>query len=227
MGKKLFVTATGTDIGKTYVSALIIKKLKENGFDSGYYKAAVSGNQRDEKGNIIAGDPQYVKDIAQLNENIKNMVSYIYEMAVSPHLAGSLESNLLEKEKVLKDFQMNFEKYDYLLMEGSGGIICPLRYDNKRIFLEDIIRILEIPCIIVANCALGTINSTLLTISYMQSKNIEIKGLIFNNYNPQSTMERDNIKVIQEVSGVEVLDCIKTGDKDLNIDITKLTNIYK
>lgn len=227
MGKKLFITGTGTDIGKTYVTALIIKKLRENGFNGGYYKAAISENHRDFNGNLIAEDPQFIKDIAHLNEDIENMVSYTYEEAVSPHLASIKEGNPVEIEKVITDFHNNLEKYDHLTMEGSGGIICPLRYDNKKIFLEDIIKTLEIPCVIVANTTLGTINNTLLTISYMLSKNIEIKGIIFNNYNPHNHMERDNIKLIKELSGIEVLDCIKTDEKNLNVSIEKLISLYK
>ena len=47
MAKKLFITGTGTDIGKTYVTGLILKKLQESGRRAAYYKAAMSGNERD------------------------------------------------------------------------------------------------------------------------------------------------------------------------------------
>ena len=53
MGKGIFVTGTGTDVGKTYVTGLIIKKIKENGMTPGYFKAAMSGNEREEDGTLI------------------------------------------------------------------------------------------------------------------------------------------------------------------------------
>ena len=61
MAKKLFVTGTGTDIGKTYVTGLILKKLQESGRRAAYYKAAMSGNERDEEGHLIPGDALHVK----------------------------------------------------------------------------------------------------------------------------------------------------------------------
>lgn len=64
MGKGIFITGTGTDIGKTYVTALIVKKLNEQGRNAAYYKAAVSGNSYDSEENIIPLDAKYVKDIS-------------------------------------------------------------------------------------------------------------------------------------------------------------------
>lgn len=55
MGKALFVTGTGTDVGKTYVTGLMVKKLKEAGRDAGYYKAALSGAEPDGEGTLIPG----------------------------------------------------------------------------------------------------------------------------------------------------------------------------
>ena len=60
MSKSIFITGTGTDIGKTYVSGLIVKKLKDYGFKSSYYKAAMSGNLRDEKSNLITFQLEYI-----------------------------------------------------------------------------------------------------------------------------------------------------------------------
>lgn len=61
MSKNLFITGTGTDIGKTYITGLIIKKLYESGRDVAYYKAAMSGNDRDNDGKLISGDALSVK----------------------------------------------------------------------------------------------------------------------------------------------------------------------
>lgn len=228
MGKKLFITGTGTDVGKTYITALIIKKLKESHQNCGYYKAAISGNKRNSKGVLCYDDPEYVKKIAQLEQKIDSMVSYVYEKSYSPHLAAMLEKKPASFEKIQKDFYHNLEKYEYLTLEGSGGIICPIRYDEKeKIFLEDIIQTFDIPCIIVANTGLGTINNTLLTISYMRSKNIKIRGIIFNKYNPANIMETDNIKMIQYISGIKILDCIKIEDTNLNINVYELEKLYE
>lgn len=64
MSKKLFITGTGTDIGKTFVTGLILKKLKQNGINAAYYKAAMSGNDRRPDGSLIPGDAMHVKEVS-------------------------------------------------------------------------------------------------------------------------------------------------------------------
>ena len=105
MSKNIFITGIGTDVGKTYISALIVKYLKDLGYKSSYYKAAVSGNEK-EKGRLIAGDAKFVCETANLNEDPNELVSYIYEEAISPHLAAMRENNPPKMEKIKEDFIM-------------------------------------------------------------------------------------------------------------------------
>ena len=62
MAKKIFITGTGTDVGKTYVTGLIVKKLKESGMNAAYYKAAMSGNERTEEGMLLPGPNWKIKE---------------------------------------------------------------------------------------------------------------------------------------------------------------------
>ena len=179
-GGGLFITATGTDVGKTYVTGLLIKKLRQAGYNAGYYKAALSGAVR-VGGSLIPGDADYVNREAELGASAKEMVPYIYENAVSPHLAAQIEGNPVEMKTVVDGFLRAAKQYDYLTMEGSGGIVCPIRYDGPKsgevkIFLEDLIRELNLPSVIVADAGLGTINATVLTAEYMRNRNLEVKS---------------------------------------------------
>lgn len=81
MSKGIFVTGTGTDVGKTYVTGLIIKKLKEEGLNPAYYKAAMSGNERLEDGSLIPGDALCVKNISGIEQSLEEMCPYVYEHA--------------------------------------------------------------------------------------------------------------------------------------------------
>ena len=65
-----------------------------------------------------------------------------------------------------------------MVVEGCGGIICPLRFDDKKIMLTDIIKLLNLPIIIVADGGLGTINDTVLTAEYAKSQGFSIRGII-------------------------------------------------
>ena len=99
MSKGIFITATGTDIGKTFVTGLIVKLLRENNINASYYKAALSGAEIID-GQLIPGDAKYVCDISKLDEDPKSLVSYIYKTAVSPHLASQIENNPIELTKI-------------------------------------------------------------------------------------------------------------------------------
>ena len=226
MSKKIFITATGTDIGKTFITALIVKKLRDAGYNAGYYKAALSGADITENG-IIPGDAYYVNKIANINETMDNLVSYVYKEAVSPHLASQIEGNPVEMNKVIEDFNNSLSKYDYLTMEGSGGIVCPIRYDHKKIMLEDIVKELGLSTLIIADAGLGTINHVVLTVEYLKNRNISIKGIILNHYIEGNLLHEDNIKMIEKITEVPVIALVKENDKELDIDINKLLEIYK
>ena len=91
MAKKLFVTGTGTDVGKTYVTGLILKKLHQSGETAAYYKAAMSGNDRGPDGTLYPGDALRVKELSGIPQPVEEMCPYVYEQAVSPHLAARWE----------------------------------------------------------------------------------------------------------------------------------------
>lgn len=227
MSKNIFVTGTGTEIGKTYVAGLLVKKLHEAGEKSAYYKAAMSGNDKDADGNLIPGDAKFVKELAGIDQDLNEMCPYIYEKAYSPHLAAQIEGNPVNLDYVVEKLRDLEKKYDYITLEGSGGILCPLRFDDEEIYLEDFVKKAKLSSIIVADAGLGTINNLVLTAFYMKEKGMKVKGIIFNNFIPGDVLQEDNIKMCQHMSGLKVLACVKKGDKDLDIDIDKLKEIYE
>lgn len=222
MAKGVFITATGTDIGKTYVTALIVKKLRESGINCGYYKAALSGAET-----VAESDAGYVSRIAGIDQPEDTLVSYMYKTAVSPHLAARLEGNPVEMEVVKADFARVCKAYDYVTVEGSGGIMCPIRHDEKAvIYLEDIIKELDLSTIIIADAGLGTINSVVTTVEYMKKRNIPIGGIILNNWTG-GEMQEDNVKMIEEITSLPVCAVVRPDDKKLDIDLDTLKKLYK
>lgn len=210
MERGIFITGTGTDVGKTYVTALLVKKLKELGISIGYYKGAISG------ANCIANsDAGYVKKVAGLEQDENTLVSYLYQNAVSPHLAAKLEGNPVELKKVKEDFQKVAKQHEFVVMEGSGGIVCPIRYDEtEHIFLEDFIKSLHLDTLLVADAGLGTINAVVLTVEYLRQRGIGVRGIFINRYtgNP---MEEDNVKMIEELTGVPIIALIPPNANEL------------
>lgn len=227
MSKNIFITGTGTDVGKTFVSGLIVKKLRESGANAAYYKAAMSGNERAEDGSLIPGDAVYVKNISGIEQPLDEMCPYVYENAFSPHLASRIEGNPVQMDKVLDGFAEVCEKYDYVTMEGSGGIICPVCFDEGEIYLPDIIKACGLSCIMVADAGLGTINSVCLTADYMKANNIKLKGIIFNRFIPGDIMHEDNLKMCERMTGVKVIACVREGGDELNISAESLKELYE
>ncbi|WP_329756015.1 dethiobiotin synthase [Allisonella histaminiformans] len=227
MGKALFITGTGTDVGKTYVTGLIVRKLRQAGLNGGYYKAALSGAICDKDGVLQPGDALYVRRVAEMDESVENLVTYVYPEAVSPHLAAKMNHRPIDFDRVKSDFERAKSRYDYLTMEGSGGIICPLRWDNQQhMLLDDLVKRLHLGVLIVADAGLGTINSTVLTIEYLRAREIPVRGIIFNKYIPRDIMQDNNASMIEEMTGVKILAYVKKGDTELDIDIDMLKNLY-
>lgn len=226
MAKGIFITGTGTDIGKTYITALLVKRLQETGVMAAYYKAAVSGNQRQGQ-RLLPGDAMYVKKISGISQPLDTMVPYIYEQAVSPHLAARSEGNPVELSVVQQGYLTLCQHYQYITMEGSGGILCPLCWEEKRqLWLEDVIQELKLSCLVVAEAGLGTINATLLTVEYLKARQISVKGIILNHFHNEDPMEQDNCRVIEKKGGIPVIACVAKGDLNIDISAEKLMSFY-
>lgn len=220
--KGLYILGTGTDVGKTYITALWLKKLRESGHDVAYYKAAVSGAP-----SISKSDAGYVKQVAGLSQADESLLSYVFDEAVSPHLAARHEEKVIDRTVVNRNFCNVANTHAYTTVEGSGGIICPLHVTDTELYmLEDVVKDLQLPTIVVATATLGTINSTVLTIHYLQSKGISVKGIIVNQYtgNP---MEEDNCIMIERLTGIPVLDRVGPGETALHMDVETMLACYE
>ena len=210
MAKGIFVTGTGTDVGKTYVTALIVKKLADAGIHAGYYKAALSGAE-----SIKESDAGYVKKIAGITQEDSSLLSYLYQNAVSPHLAARIEGNPVDPETVKADFDRVKKEFDYVTVEGSGGIICPIRWDEEHeILLEDIVKMLHLNTLVIADAGLGTINAVVLTVEYIR------------NHYSGGAMQEDNEKMIKRLTGVPVIARVRDGARELEVDLEVLKRVY-
>lgn len=227
MRKALFVTGTGTDVGKTYITGLILKKLKESGVSAGYYKAAMSGNERNAGGSLIPGDALFVKNMSGIDQPLEEMCPYVYENAVSPHLASRMEGNPVRMEVVRSGFEKVSRRYEYVVAEGSGGILCPIRFDENQIWLSDVIKVCGGGCLLVADAGLGTINQVGLTAFFMKEHEIPLKGIVFNHYRPGDIMQEDNLRMCEFLTGLKAAACVEDGAGDLKLSADALKSLFQ
>ena len=175
---QIFVTATDTNIGKTVISSWLCLK---SGYE--YFKPIQTGS-------IEGTDSDFVQKIAKVKAHKE---SYIYKAPLSPHLAAQKENQEINIKNVKLPTANN------LIIEGAGGILVPI---NPKFLMIDLIRQLKTPVIIVSPARLGTINHTLLTIRALNSKKIEILGVILNGADENN---KGNIEAIEFYGKVKVL----------------------
>ncbi|MBQ7170147.1 MAG: dethiobiotin synthase [Synergistaceae bacterium] len=214
--RNIFIVGTGTDVGKTYVVGLMLKELLRSGVNAAYFKAAMSGNVRDSSGALIPGDALHVREVSGTTQPLSEMCPYVYEAAYSPHLASRIEGNPVSFDTVLAGFDSLSAKYDRVIMEGSGGILCPIRLDGGReIWLEDFVKARDFGCVLVADAGLGTINAVGLTAHYMKARGMRLTGLIFNRFQPGNVLHEDNVRVCERLTGLSVIACVGENDSDI------------
>ncbi|MCM1265461.1 MAG: dethiobiotin synthase [Candidatus Gastranaerophilales bacterium] len=230
MTKSLFITATGTDVGKTYISALLVKKMREYGLNCGYYKPVLSGAIIDDKGNIIPEDCKFVIDTAKLDIKPLDCLSYCFKEAVSPHLAAKRAGINISPNKITEDYNKLKTNYNYMILEGAGGITCPLMdtpSKNDLFLLSDLIKQMNKNVLLVADGGLGTINSVITSIEFIKNCGIQTKGIILNNFDKNNFMHQDNLYMIEKMTDIRVAATVAKDDKDIKIEKELLENLFK
>jgi dethiobiotin synthetase len=168
---KLFITGTGTGIGKTWVSAALIAQALNLGKSVAYYKPIQTGSPP----NQPPEDPQFIADIFKTDVKIYNR--YCFEPPVTPSVADL--TGIIDLEQIHQDVYDYAQQSDILLIEGAGGLAVPI---NPQTLMIDLIQSLAVPVLLVAHSQLGTINHTLLSVEALLSRKIPIYGIVLNYY---------------------------------------------
>jgi dethiobiotin synthetase len=183
----LFITGTDTDVGKTYVGALIARLLRQAGHRVGVYKPAASGCRR-ESNELISDDALSLWQAAGRPGTLDRVCPQRFEAPLAPHLAARAEGRSIDRELLRDGLNYWRERSDFLLVEGAGGLLTPID-DNE--YFADLAHDFGFPLIIVSKNALGTINHTLLTLHAAKTLRggLPVAGVILNH--PESPNPKD------------------------------------
>ena len=188
--KPLFVTATDTDIGKTYVCAGLAYALKKLDIDVGIMKPFACGVKQ--KIGFSSNDLTILSNAAMVDDAEDIINPFFFPIPASPYTAAKNLGVKIDVEHVMECFRKLDEIHDIVLVEGIGGIMTPILKDYAII---DLIKDLKANTIIVTSSKIGTVNHTVLTCNMCKNMNIPIKGLIINNFDsagyPIHELERD------------------------------------
>ncbi|WP_342601260.1 dethiobiotin synthase [Psychrobacillus sp. FSL H8-0483] len=189
-----WVVGTDTDVGKTFITTLFMRHLQIQGNKVTPYKPVQTGEVEDKGRYYYHDTTTYLKySLQPLAKEALN--TYSFSTPASPHFAAELEGETINAHRLLKDIDKLKLDYDTVICEGAGGLYVPLHSDTTLTLL-DVIEESTLPVILVTNTKLGTINHTLLSVNALKARNIDLLGIVFNQFE-QSALEKNNIDTIR------------------------------
>lgn len=195
-----FITGTGTDVGKTVVTAGIAASAIAAGLRVAVIKPVQTGTDD------YASDPdviaRLVPDLVRLPPELE--IPFRFRLAASPHLAAEREGRIIRMDEVAAVCRRAAESAsaDVVLFEGAGGLMVPL---NRNDTMLDLIRELGIPVILAADAGLGGINHAMLSIMAMREAGITMAGVVLNRFRGGDLIHEDNRRTIAALSGLPIL----------------------
>jgi dethiobiotin synthetase len=215
----VFVTGTGTEIGKTVVAAVLARSIADHGASVAVFKPALTGMDEfpdyDEAAALAAvaagsevsienlPDHAILRAAARSSQTDDEIAPYRFNPPMSPHLAAGLAGVEIDPDRVMRAARAAADGVDAIVCEGAGGLLVPLSpsWTMRSCAVE-----LGYPLVVVAPPGLGTINHTLLTIESARSVGLKVAAVVLNPWPEDPTpIEADNRETIESLAGVEVL----------------------
>ena len=204
----LLVTGTDTNVGKTYVACIIARELRARQVRFRAFKPACSGAVQNELGEWRWPDLDALALAAGV-DNPLDISPLRFQAPLAPPVAARAEGRTIDNHAIVEAFHELTKLSDFMLVEGVGGLLCPLSDDW---LVADFAREIELPLLIVARLGLGTINHTLLTVEAARTRGLRIAGIVLSESNPGSDPSANsNACEIERLTGLSVLGIVQHG----------------
>jgi dethiobiotin synthetase len=193
----VFITGTGTEVGKTVVAATIARTLAAAGRTVAVFKPVVTGLAEEGE-----ADHQLLRRAAGSEQSDEEIAPYRYGPPASPHLAAALAGEEIEPGRLREAAREAAAGADALVCEGVGGLLVPL---SPGYLIRDLAADLGYPLVVVAPPGLGTINHTVLTIEAARAADLEVATVVLTPWPDEPTeIERSNRETIASLGKVDV-----------------------
>lgn len=189
----IFVTGTDTDVGKTYVGALLAEQLSAKGFKVIPKKPVESGCKK-QGGELLPSDALELKQASGYTGNLSDVCAYRFEAALSPVRAAQLENKMLSIEQLSQ--ACSYPGDGFLMVEGAGGFYSPLADDGLN---ADLAEALQLPVLLVANDKLGCINQILLTAEAISNRGLTLAAVVLNSIESKKSLEMNNAEDLRKL----------------------------
>ena len=219
--KTLFVTGTDTDVGKTWISCLILSHLAAEGRSVGAYKPACSGATSDPNGRPIWTDvEQLANAITKTSEDtnrspasesgiVERICPQRFLAPLAPNMAAAAEGKVVDDALLRHGLKVWENVSDFLVIEGAGGLMCPLSDESTVLQLANQVKA---PMLIVAGNKLGVVNHTMLTVDVAIRNGLDIAAVVLNDCSPvedsSDQSQSSNFQLLlQQLPDVQLLRC--------------------
>ena len=187
----IFITGIDTDAGKTIATGLLARYLMSSGYSAITQKIVQTGCDGFSEDIRLH---RQLMGIAPTEVDEQGLTCpYLFKLPASPHLAARQEHTYIEPERRARATAQLEQQYEYVLIEGVGGIYVPL---NDSMTVLDYIAKHNYPVILVSNAKLGSINHTLLTLEALSHRYLNLMGIIYNEYPPENPLITEDSKQI-------------------------------
>lgn len=194
----VFVTGTGTEVGKTVVAAAIARTLAGDGQRVAVFKPAVTGLDEG-----VETDHELLRRASGSNQSDEEIAPYRYGPPASPHLAAAMAGEEIDPERLRRAAAAAAAGAEAIVCEGVGGLLVPL---SPGYLVRDLAADLRYPLVVVAGPGLGAINHTLLTVEAARAAGLEVSSVVLNPWpDDPSEIERSNRETIAALAEVPVL----------------------
>lgn len=193
----VFVTGTGTEVGKTVVAAVIARSLAAEGRRVAVFKPAVTGLAE-------PGEPDHelLRRASGSDQTDEQIAPYRYDPPASPHLAAELAGDRIEPPRLLRAARRAHADADFLVCEGVGGLMVPLA---PGYLVRDLARELALPLVVAAPPRLGTINHTLLTLEAARAAALNPVCVVLTPWPEKpDAIQRSNRETVEALGGTPV-----------------------
>ncbi len=196
-----FITGTDTGVGKTVVTACLLALLRNRGLDVGVMKPLETGV--DAKCSSPANsDAKFLMESAAIEDDLTEVCPVRLKPVAAPYQAAKIANQAIDIDKILSAYQTLANRHPWMLVEGIGGLLVPI---HKDYFVVDLIRDIGLPVVLVCRYQLGTLNHSLLALDHLKQKNLEVRGIIFNQTGDLDAVETEQPALLKELSGTRLL----------------------
>ncbi len=197
----IFITGSGTEIGKSMAAALLILLYRDMGIDVGFMKPIQSGSAEAD-GRLFSQDAVFMSLAAGKKVEKRNS-PYVFKEEASPYMAAKTVGEEIDVDTILDYFDELSGDHQAVVVEGAGGLYVPV---TKNSMVLDIIDRMRLPVVYVTHSGLGTINHTLLGVEALKTRGVEVLGLIVNRFDEGSGVAVDtNIEELKRLTGLPVV----------------------